>query len=621
MKNKFLALILALSLILAIAAGASAETSFKDVLSPDHDWAADKIEEMTDLGIIKGYGDGTFRPDKAVSKIEALILFARVSGYSNTQYSDIADFAYSKYEFLLEDLDIGGYENNKTELAFAVYKHIISDEDIISYLEDDSYSEEFPRYDAAMLLTNLMGADVSKISTNGLDFKDLDDIPKKYLPYVAYVYNQNLMNGVENDDGDILFNGETPLTRAQVSVLLYRILDKLDMTVEKGTVTGIKKEDGILEFINDSESSKSYVIKDNVIVLIDGMKSSLDKVSKESNVTVVRYGKEIYSVEALSPSSNMTLSGTVTSTSSKSSYMKLALKVDGSSEEQTFYTKGKGNIKVTNNGVADEFSSIKPGDYVVVKFLDSEIVSIDIQSTEATVQGVIDGIDLTASPLELTVTTTDETTQRQVSSVYKVNDDATVRRDEKRASLRDILIGDKVVLTISKGVISKISATSSTYSFTGTITSITIASQAKIKVASNGDEREYAVSLDSSYVVGGKDASIYDLRLGNTVTLSVSGGTVTKIEQTTSSTATTKSGTIESTSSSYAYINIITSDGVTDQIFASRTASSISAKIIDGETGKDIAFKNLKAGDFIIATGSYSNGAFVAKTIVVTPAS
>ena len=64
---------------------------------------------------------------------------------------------------------------------------------------------------------------------------------------------------------------------------------------------------------------------------------------------------------------------------------------------------------------------------------------------------------------------------------------------------------------------------------------------------------------------------------------------------------------------------MITNDLVPEQIFASKLGSTISAKIIDGETGKEIAFKNLKKGDYIIATGAYSNGAFVAKTIVVTP--
>ena len=81
MKNKFLSVIIALSLILSCTATVVlAENAFPDVLTPDHDWAATQINEMTELGIIKGYSDGTFKPDNAITKIEALILFSRVAG-------------------------------------------------------------------------------------------------------------------------------------------------------------------------------------------------------------------------------------------------------------------------------------------------------------------------------------------------------------------------------------------------------------------------------------------------------------------------------------------------------------------------------------------------------------
>ena len=96
----------------------------------------------------------------------------------------------------------------------------------------------------------------------------------------------------------------------------------------------------------------------------------------------------------------------------------------------------------------------------------------------------------------------------------------------------------------------------------------------------------------------------------------------TKIEQTATTTVTTKTGVVDSISTSYGYINMISLDaaGMSEQIFAAKTGSTISVKILNGETGKEIPFRNLKKGDTIIATGAYTNGAFVAKTIVVTPA-
>ncbi len=55
-------------------------STFKDVSYDTHSWAIDAIESMADQGLIKGYSDGTFKPDNTVSKLEALSLVARVLG-------------------------------------------------------------------------------------------------------------------------------------------------------------------------------------------------------------------------------------------------------------------------------------------------------------------------------------------------------------------------------------------------------------------------------------------------------------------------------------------------------------------------------------------------------------
>ncbi len=183
-------------------------------------------------------------------------------------------------------------------------------------------------------------------------------------------------------------------------------------------------------------------------------------------------------------------------------------------------------------------------------------------------------------------------------------------------------VGDKVVLNLSRGVVTKLTATSTKGSATGTITSIIISAQSKLVMVVDSVEREYAIAMDAKYTIAGKEGSIYDLRLGNVVSVTLSGSTITKIEQATESTSSTKTGIVESISSSYGYVQIISAGStgsVTEQIFASKTGSSISVKVINGETGIQMNFKDIKKNDSIIAVGAYSNGAFVAKTIIVTP--
>ena len=205
MKNRFLSVIIALCIVVSgMATIAFAANPFPDVLSPNHDWAATQIDEMTQLGIIKGYSDGTFKPDKAINKAEAMLLFARVAGFFNKEYASIADFAYDKYQYLLEDIDMGSYNSYKKEFAFLIYKGVISDEDIEEYVEDGKYASPFPRVDAAIFLANLMDGEIINIKASSLDFADKDEIDDEAAGYINFVVE----SGYRRSEGPILPKSE-----------------------------------------------------------------------------------------------------------------------------------------------------------------------------------------------------------------------------------------------------------------------------------------------------------------------------------------------------------------------------------------------------------------------------
>ena len=52
-----------------------AKTKFPDV--PDNHWAADRIAQMADLGLIKGFEDGTYKPSQYMSRAEMATVFGR----------------------------------------------------------------------------------------------------------------------------------------------------------------------------------------------------------------------------------------------------------------------------------------------------------------------------------------------------------------------------------------------------------------------------------------------------------------------------------------------------------------------------------------------------------------
>ena len=51
------------------------DMKFKDV--PDTHWAAKAIDELSEKGIIKGYEDGTFKPEQSVTRAEVAVMISR----------------------------------------------------------------------------------------------------------------------------------------------------------------------------------------------------------------------------------------------------------------------------------------------------------------------------------------------------------------------------------------------------------------------------------------------------------------------------------------------------------------------------------------------------------------
>ena len=65
-------------------------------------WAKPYIDEMSQLGYIKGYEDGTFKPNKTISKVESLVLLSRMIGVNDSEYAETLKYALSEYKSAIE---------------------------------------------------------------------------------------------------------------------------------------------------------------------------------------------------------------------------------------------------------------------------------------------------------------------------------------------------------------------------------------------------------------------------------------------------------------------------------------------------------------------------------------
>lgn len=620
MFKKFLSAAVALCIFCTLLTPlAMAKSSFSDVISPDYDWAVDEIEQMTKIGIIKGYTDGTFRPASSVKKIEALLFMARAAGFENEDYQPFASFAETLYSPALDDYNLGSYNDYKPEVAFLLYKGVLSVSDLEDYLE--SPASALKRYEAAILLTKLMGAEdeINKNTDVTLSYEDFTEIPVDARAYVEYVTHEGLMRGIEDNN----FGPNDDVTRVQMTLLLSRILKALDYTTMVGTVRNVDAEKGIITIYSEDDlSSEEYAVKSkSVTIICDGLESDLSEVKEDSTALLLYSGENLVGLEVLSPVSDAEdeiFSGHLADISEKANYISFYVIDNKTGESREFMIPAKNGPEITYDGKSSRFSDLNEGDYVTVTLENGTVVAIDGESDEENESGIVRDIALSPD-YTITVRLNDEDGEATNETVtYEVDGDVSVNRNGRKASLDDVRIGDSVELVLSGGIVTEIEATSIKSSASGTITSILISDTSGVTIRIGGVEHEYAFSADAVYFVDDKDASIYDLRLGARVDVELEGDSITEISVAASSSTYQITGIIDSINTNYGFINL-DMDGEIEKIYVSKTGTSASATIIDSTTGKNISFSKLAPDQTITAVGSYVNGKFVATTIMVIP--
>jgi len=118
-----------------------ANGAFSDV--PMTHWAAKYIEAAKDAGLVKGYPDGTFRPDAKIKKAEGVTVMARLEGLETLAQE------------LKEDVDDARFTDIETSWA-AGYIMAADEVGLLEYLEDAmtfNANAEFNRAEAVEILS------------------------------------------------------------------------------------------------------------------------------------------------------------------------------------------------------------------------------------------------------------------------------------------------------------------------------------------------------------------------------------------------------------------------------------------------------------------------------------
>lgn len=219
MIKRFIGISLCILILLStILVNADNNTYFSD-LDQNH-WAYDAVIDMVDKGIIKGFDDGTFRPDEPVTR---------------EQFAKILVLALN---LPLQNSDVQTFEDvSKVDWAFPYIESV--KQYLTGYqVEDKLYFrglDQAVREDMAVAIVIAKGLDSQTQDLSVLDqFADKDQISPKLKGYASIAVKNKIMEG----DGDYFYPQNT-LTRAEACALIY----KSSIAIGKGEKVPVKSSE------------------------------------------------------------------------------------------------------------------------------------------------------------------------------------------------------------------------------------------------------------------------------------------------------------------------------------------------------------------------------------------
>lgn len=270
---------------------------------------------------------------------------------------------------------------------------------------------------------------------------------------------------------------------------------------------------------------------------------------------------------------------------------------------------------ITYNGNSTTLDKVETGWYVTALISGNMVTQLDGFQGTAEVEGTLTSISY-GTTITIQVVQEDGS---ELTYELDITDLPDITRDKKTSSFDQLRTGDEVVITIRYNEVERISATPQTADMTGTIDRI-VQTRTGIEMEvqlPNGETNTYTVGEGVSVSQNNASSNIYALKPGHTVAMVTNGDEVISIEITgTISSASTLTGTVLLTGTSG------TARTMTVQV--TDTLGKVSLVNVDVKNANlmDLSGKALsltsgfKAGDLVIAYGSYDGATFVA-TIVI----
>jgi len=496
--------------VAAAPAGTGVPGSFPD--AQGH-WAEKAIARMSIKGVINGYSDGTFGPDRSVTRLETVVMLVRsLALEAEAQSRTTIPASFANPEFV--PAWAKGY------VGVAVDRGIIAGPDLLAFRGADPSS----RLDAAVFVVRALGLSAQAAARAGasLTFTDAAAIPANMRGYVAIVTEQGLMVG----NADRSFQPAPAVTRAAMATILLRLDDALDNALDgaevRGVLAAVTLGSSMAVTIRRGEGAQATTttipVTSTARVFIDSVRVALASLIVGDTVMALldTAGRAVY-VETQPPT--QTVTGTIAAVLPGAT-PSLSVSVTGGGTASYYFTAAS---RVQVDGRPAAFADLRAGMTVTLTLQGGALKQVRAEGQARTVTATLMAC-VYGPPSLITVQLGDLT-----RVTYPLADGCAIRRDGVAAALTALLSGDSLTLQLRGDTVWGIDARAGNRDVSGVLERIAYAPPAVTVRTSVGSET-FPLADDVTVIRGGRMKSLSDLRAGDVVQVRVSAGEAVRIE-------------------------------------------------------------------------------------------
>ncbi|WNR45709.1 S-layer homology domain-containing protein [Paenibacillus roseipurpureus] len=340
--------------------------NFNDMKNAE--WAMRYIASLASKRVFEGYEDGSFKPEKTVTRIEAITAAVRLMGLREQAESD----AEKATKLNFKDAD-------KVPAWAVGYVAVALENDLFTESDDSvKPNEEANRLWATTLLVKALklNAEAKAQMTATLTFKDAKKVPAGSVGYVKVAVDKGLVNGFE----DNTFRPEQNVTRAQLAALLDRTSEQLpgqDQNTSTGTVSTAVYNNVL--GVTSNGTVTNYNLHPDVFVLRNGVKVAPSQIAVGDTVKLRKYEDTVVFIEVTGTAPVSTnfdvvgiLSATTINAQGKIATITLTQNINGV-DQSTVYNVGA-NFTLTGN-----LANFSTGHVVELKGSNQAVTTIDVK--------------------------------------------------------------------------------------------------------------------------------------------------------------------------------------------------------------------------------------------------